>query len=225
MESRNGMFVTAFMAILDPKTGILTYSNAGHNLPIWYKTNNKECSRLEMDGIALGVTSEAVYTDKEIQLEQDDFLLFYTDGVTEALSDTEQFFTEQRLFDFMKKRKYKTSSELLTKLMDMIQKFRNGESPYDDLTVISVHKLEWKPPLSVGVSNFWGAIHFWEVYLPEINANQICQLDIGVGTGVDSMNDWGVVPAGDSGMINFSPGRAIWPSLYAHCSTAPSEEA
>lgn len=140
MESRNGMFVTAFMAILDPESGILTYSNAGHNLPIHRKKGSKNCHRLEMDGIALGVTSDAVYTDKQIIIDEDDFLLFYTDGVTEAMSDSEVFFSEQRLFDFMQNSDYETSSELLGKLEKTILEFRNGEPPYDDLTMISIHK-------------------------------------------------------------------------------------
>ena len=140
MESRNGMFVTAFMAILDLKSGNLTYSNAGHNLPIMRNSGSKGCLRLEMDGIALGVTSDAIYSDKQIQINEDDFLLFYTDGVTEAMSDVEQFFSERRLFDFIQNNEYETSSELLSKLEDAIREFRNGEPPYDDLTMISIHR-------------------------------------------------------------------------------------
>jgi GAF domain-containing protein len=140
MESRNGMFVTAFMAMLDPKTGELTYANAGHNLPIWRRNGENTCQRLEMDGIALGVVGDAVYTDKKITLAADDYLLLYTDGVTEAMSDTEQLFTEQRLFDLVNQAGYSTSKELLAKIEAAITEFRNGEAPSDDLTMISVHR-------------------------------------------------------------------------------------
>jgi serine phosphatase RsbU (regulator of sigma subunit) len=140
MESRNGMFVTAFLAFLDLESRIITYANAGHNLPIWKRVRQKICHRLEMDGIALGVTSEAVYTDKQIQLEDGDFLLFYTDGVTEAMSDAEKLFTEPRLFDLLEKNKSVTSNGLLTIIENTIRDFRNGEPPSDDLTMISVHR-------------------------------------------------------------------------------------
>jgi GAF domain-containing protein len=140
MESRNGMFVTALMAILDPKTGILTYANAGHNLPIWRRNNGKQVDRLEMDGIALGVMNDAVYTDKQIYMEKDDYLLLYTDGLTETLSDTQMFFTEQRLYDSMRELEFDSSEVLLTKIESAIQEFRNGESPADDLTMISIHR-------------------------------------------------------------------------------------
>ncbi len=139
MESQNGMFVTAFMAVLDPQTGILTYANAGHNLPIW-RHHSQECSRLEMDGIALGVTGDAVYVDKQIQIEKDDFLLFYTDGVTEAMSDTEKLFTEPRLFNLLENSDFITSDELLNTIEKAIHEFRNGEAPSDDLTMISIHR-------------------------------------------------------------------------------------
>jgi len=140
MESRNGMFVTAFMAIIDPKTGLLTYANAGHNLPIWKKYEGKECTRLERDGIALGVTSEAKYNDIKIILKDNDFLFFYTDGVTEAISDTGQFFTEQRLFNLIQKKHFSNSKKLLSLIENEVREFRNGESPYDDLTMICLHR-------------------------------------------------------------------------------------
>jgi serine phosphatase RsbU (regulator of sigma subunit)/putative methionine-R-sulfoxide reductase with GAF domain len=140
MESRNGMFVTAFMAMLDPETGTLTYANAGHNLPIWRKSKDNSCQRLEMDGIALGVTGDATYTDKKITLATGDYLLLYTDGVTEAMSDKEEFFTEQRLYDLIEQEKFSTSEELLHKIESAITAFRNGEAPSDDLTMISVHR-------------------------------------------------------------------------------------
>lgn len=141
MESRNGMFVTAFLAFLDLATGELTYANAGHNLPIWKRKKHNKCKRLEMDGIALGVTSDAVYANKIIHLNPGDFLLLYTDGVTEAMSDNEKFFSEPRLFDLLEGSRVDTSNELLTSIEKAIEEFRNGEPPSDDLTMISINRL------------------------------------------------------------------------------------
>lgn len=140
MESRNGMFVTAFMAILDPVTGTFTYANAGHNLPIWFKDSQKESQRLEMDGIALAVTSEARYVNKKITLAKDDFLLLYTDGVTEASTADDELFTEPRLFELINHTTLSSSSGLLTTIENAIQEFRAGEPPSDDLTMICIHR-------------------------------------------------------------------------------------
>jgi sigma-B regulation protein RsbU (phosphoserine phosphatase) len=134
------MFVTAFMAILDPVTGVFTYANAGHNLPIWLKASLKESQRLEMDGIALAVMSEAIYINKKITLEKDDYLLLYTDGVTEASTANDELFTEPRLFELIKNTNMSSSSELLTTIENAIQEFRAGEPPSDDLTMICIHR-------------------------------------------------------------------------------------
>ena len=134
------MFVTAFMAILDPVTGMFTYANAGHNLPIWFKDSQKESQRLEMDGIALAVTSEARYVNKKITLAKDDFLLLYTDGVTEASTADDELFTEPRLFELINHTTLSSSSELLTTIENAIQEFRAGEPPSDDLTMICIHR-------------------------------------------------------------------------------------
>ncbi len=142
MESRNGMFVTAFLAILDPVTGVVTYANAGHNLPLWFKSSQKECQRLEMDGIALAVTSEARYINKKITLEKGDYLLLYTDGVTEASTAEDELFTEPRLYELINTTTMSSSSELLTTIENAIQEFRAGEPPSDDLTMISIHRID-----------------------------------------------------------------------------------
>lgn len=140
MESRNGMFVTAFMAILDPMTGVITYANAGHNLPIWLKASPKESQRLEMDGIALAVISDARYQNKKIKLEKDDYLLLYTDGVTEASTADDELFTEPRLFELIKTSRISSSSELITSIENAIQEFRAGEPASDDMTMICIHR-------------------------------------------------------------------------------------
>lgn len=142
MESRNGMFVTAFLAFLDPMTGVVTYANAGHNLPIWFKSSKKECQRLEMDGIALAVTSEARYINKKITLGKDDYLLLYTDGVTEASTADDELFTEPRLYELISNTTLSSSGELLKTIENAIQEFRAGEPPSDDLTMISIHRIE-----------------------------------------------------------------------------------
>ncbi|MBA4375209.1 MAG: hypothetical protein C0401_03430 [Anaerolinea sp.] len=142
MESRNGMFVTAFFAILDPKTGVLKYANAGHNLPILIRREDKSIERLQKGGIALGVLEGARYEDKTITLEVDDTLLLYTDGVTEAFSSSGELFSEPRLAEALLDSTRSSASELLTSIEGLIQDFRNGEPPSDDLTMIAVQRIK-----------------------------------------------------------------------------------
>ncbi|MHB8089363.1 MAG: GAF domain-containing SpoIIE family protein phosphatase, partial [Anaerolineaceae bacterium] len=139
-ESRNGMFVTAFLALLDPKSGILEYANAGHNLPLLIQNTPSKIIRLEKDGIALGVMPQAEYKDKKITIKPGETLLFYTDGVTEAYSSEGELFSEPRLVETLLDSTASTAEQLLSSIDGLIQEFRNGEPPSDDLTMIAIRR-------------------------------------------------------------------------------------
>jgi serine phosphatase RsbU (regulator of sigma subunit)/predicted ester cyclase len=76
------MFVTCFYAILDPKSGSLTYANAGHDLP--YLHRNGDAEELRATGMPLGLMPGMGYEEKEITLEPGEAALFYSDGLVEA---------------------------------------------------------------------------------------------------------------------------------------------
>ena len=140
-ESQNGMFVTAIYALLDPRSGKLDYANAGHNLPLLFRGATDRIEKLAKGGIALGVIENAKYTCHTMDISEEDTLLLYTDGVTEAFSSSGEQFTESRLIDALQKNKYGSASELLESLEDLINIFRQGEPPSDDLTMLAIHRL------------------------------------------------------------------------------------
>jgi len=140
-ESQNGMFVTAIYALLDPRSGKLEYANAGHNLPLLFRGATDRIEKLAKGGIALGVIENAKYTCHTMYISEEDTLLLYTDGVTEAFSSSGEQFTESRLIDALQKNKYGSASELLESLEDLINIFRQGEPPSDDLTMLAIHRL------------------------------------------------------------------------------------
>ncbi len=144
-ESQNGMFVTAIFALLDPETGILEYSNAGHNLPLLFRGKTQKIEKLKKGGIALGVVEDGKYTCHQLQLKEQDTLLLYTDGVTEAFSSSGEQFSESRLIDALQKNLYASAGELLENLEDLINTFRKGEPPSDDLTMLAIHRLKSTP--------------------------------------------------------------------------------
>ena len=144
-ESQNGMFVTAIFALLDPATGILEYANAGHNLPLLFRGQSQDVERLKKGGIALGVIEEAKYVNHQLQVMEGDTLLFYTDGVTETFSSSGEQFSEMRLIEALQNNSYGSATELLENLEDLINTFRKGEPPSDDLTLLALHHLKKTP--------------------------------------------------------------------------------
>src|SRR5215217_5725672 len=78
----SNMFVTCFYAILDPKSGTLSYANAGHDLP--YLWHGGDCEELRARGMPLGLMPGMSYEEKEIVLDAGETALFYSDGLVEA---------------------------------------------------------------------------------------------------------------------------------------------
>ena len=75
-------------------------------------------------------------------------MLLYTDGVTEAFSSTGDLFSESRLVEALRENSYEAASDLLQNLEEIIDRFRKGEPPSDDLTMLALHRLPTSQPHS-----------------------------------------------------------------------------
>ena len=86
-DTRGGMFVTAFFGILETHTGRFTYANAGHppGFLVSQRRGKESLERLTRTGMALGVSEETSWRQKQVRIEPGDALVLYTDGITEAL--------------------------------------------------------------------------------------------------------------------------------------------
>jgi serine phosphatase RsbU (regulator of sigma subunit)/ketosteroid isomerase-like protein len=89
------MFVTCFYAILDPKSGSLTYANAGHDLPYLYRKGNAE--ELRARGMPLGIMPGMSYEEGEVSLTEGNCILFHSDGLVEAHNPRGEMFGFPRL--------------------------------------------------------------------------------------------------------------------------------
>jgi sigma-B regulation protein RsbU (phosphoserine phosphatase) len=135
------LFVTVFLAILDPATGRLDYANGGHNPPVLRHANGD--SRL-MDGtgdMALGVMPDMPYITASIQLAPGDLLLSYTDGVTEAFNGEQLAYGEPRLIELMERLHELAPQALVAAIFDDVASFAAGAPQSDDITVAA---LAWK---------------------------------------------------------------------------------
>lgn len=110
------------------------YSNAGHNPPLLVREGR--CRTLDCGGMALGMFSGAEYGKDEVQLVQDDWLVFYTDGLTEALNQDEEEFGDQRLHQLLEKTRSTSAGELQQEVLAAVRRFEEGAPRADDLTLI-----------------------------------------------------------------------------------------
>ena len=130
------MFVSLFVMILDVARGELTYANAGHNPPL-IQTDGKGIEVMEMpDGLIAGVLEDSVYEVRRRTLEPGDWLLLYTDGVTEARNSGKDFYTLERLRSFMAGQATGTAASAGKAILGEIDAFAGKEPQADDITVL-----------------------------------------------------------------------------------------
>jgi serine phosphatase RsbU (regulator of sigma subunit) len=91
------MFVTCFYAIFDPKSGSLSYANAGHDLPYLNGSGNYDAEELRARGMPLGLMPGMSYEEGEVTLGEDNCVLFYSDGLVEAHNSKGEMFGFPRL--------------------------------------------------------------------------------------------------------------------------------
>lgn len=144
VDSQNGMFVTSVFIILDPATGMLTYANAGHNLPLIRRANTRGVEILPRGGTALGVVENSNLVDHQVSMLPGDLLLLYTDGVTESFSPDNEAFGEDRLAQVLAQFKGRAVRALFDRLDEALEKFRAGVPPGDDITLVALMRTPQK---------------------------------------------------------------------------------
>jgi len=138
-DTRHGMFVTAVYAVLYPDTGELVYANAGHNPPFYLNRAGKIVG-LTRTAMALGVLAGIEVKDKSIQLEPEDILLLYTDGLSEAIAQDGDFFGEERILDTLIKNDGRSAEEILGSIEYELGEFVGEETQSDDLTLLLLRR-------------------------------------------------------------------------------------
>lgn len=131
-----GLFVTAWIGILDITTGKLTYANAGHNPPLLkHGTGEFEyCKR--RTGIVLAGLNDTRYREAEMTLSAGDKLFLYTDGVTEATAANGKLYGEERLAAYLNAHADDNVYDTLNGLRADIDRFAGDAEQFDDITML-----------------------------------------------------------------------------------------
>jgi sigma-B regulation protein RsbU (phosphoserine phosphatase) len=139
-DAADGMFVTLFYAMLDPETSEITYINAGHNPPLLYRTEENRLVELTRTGMAMGVIAASAFEQRTVQLDPGDFVLLYTDGVTDATNAQEQEFGEERLHQIILQEQHTPVAKVITALEQTLYEFVGTSSPFDDITIVAIRR-------------------------------------------------------------------------------------
>ncbi|MDD6251410.1 MAG: SpoIIE family protein phosphatase, partial [Oscillospiraceae bacterium] len=133
-----GMFVTAWMGILDLKTGHVDFANAGHNPPLIRRKDGSFEYLKCPAGFVLAGMNGIKYRKNELQLEPGDEIFLYTDGVTEATDAQKNAYGEDRLLRLLNENKSVASKSLCELVKNDIDRFAGDAPQFDDITMLSL---------------------------------------------------------------------------------------
>lgn len=134
-----GKFITFFYGLLDPMTGLLRFSNAGHNYPLVIRANGK-VEQLSGSGLVMGLFPSVKYDLSEMQLEPGDLLALFSDGVTEASAPDGGEFGEDGLAEFLGAHKSESCAELVRALAEHVRVWCGSPSFADDFTIVLLRR-------------------------------------------------------------------------------------
>jgi sigma-B regulation protein RsbU (phosphoserine phosphatase) len=129
-------FVTAFYGVLDRRTRVLTYANAGHPYPFRYAKRTETVQPLTAQGFLLGIMADEVYRERSIELEPGDRLCFYTDGILEARNEIGELYGEHRLEQCLAAHGKETAEALKECILSEQRTFRGSVPLGDDVTLM-----------------------------------------------------------------------------------------
>ena len=137
--SADCMFVTVFYAIYNTKTGLVTYSNAGHNPPHVVRSDGRVEELPKSKDPMMGIF-EVEYKEASLQLEPGDMLVMFTDGVTEAMNPDRMEFGTRRLMTILGRQAGKSSQQIIEVVKDAIKDFTEGAEQSDDITMLAIKR-------------------------------------------------------------------------------------
>jgi sigma-B regulation protein RsbU (phosphoserine phosphatase) len=140
-------FITFFVGVLNMQDNTFTYVNGGHNPPYYFHQDPATLTSgpfrwLDQGGLLLGMFPGAAYQSETIQLKPGDWILMYTDGVSEAMRADEEEFSEKRIEEAIHLRLSQpacTASAMIDAITTAVKNFTTGNSQSDDITLLALH--------------------------------------------------------------------------------------
>ncbi|MDC2976767.1 serine/threonine-protein phosphatase [Prochlorococcus sp. AH-736-E02] len=137
-------FVTLFYSDYDPRTRKLRFANAAHNPPLLWKSSDQKIIKLDAEGLVLGLQKDAQYHCGEIKLNENDLVLYYTDGVIDTSNSLGERFDEKRLIKTLSKlcKQSYTSQDILNKIFKKLDDFTGQNRHLEDDASMVIFQLK-----------------------------------------------------------------------------------
>ena len=136
--NESNMFCTAFLGILDLKTGELAYCNAGHNAPYVIKNNGNVSTMKVTPNLPLGLFGDFPYEGQTTKVEKGEMIYLFTDGVNEAENNAMEQFTDERLISLLKDKATAGPNGIIDETLVQVELHADGADQSDDITVMCI---------------------------------------------------------------------------------------
>ena len=156
-DNDNCMFATLFVAVCDIRTGELTYTNASHNPPYIWQKDGRLVRLDKRHGLVAGAMPDITYGENKLVLNSGDTLLMYTDGVTEAMNQADELFSEDRLAELLRQQGQLGAESVVKACMSSVREFEAGADQADDITLLAFKYMGTGAPdaQDVSVTKTW----------------------------------------------------------------------
>ncbi|HSG44221.1 MAG TPA: PAS domain S-box protein [Anaerolineales bacterium] len=137
-DNKTSMFVTIFLGVLNIHTGHIEYTNAGHNPPFIKRANGSIEKIDAFHGPVIGAMPNLTYKQDSGVLKKDDLIVLYTDGVTEAMNEKEELFTEEKYEKLIHNEDITTAQKLVDRTVVEVKRHEGEAEQADDITVLAL---------------------------------------------------------------------------------------
>ena len=139
-DNRSELFVTVWYGVIDAHTNKLSFCSAGHNPPLLIRESGQFYD-LKLKGIALGIIHDITLRESEIELDENDTLIAYTDGLTEARRTDQTEFGETDFYINAVKNRELPSKALISQIVQAVDNFTGDVPAFDDLTMVVMKRI------------------------------------------------------------------------------------
>lgn len=137
-DTHAARYITMFLAILDPHSMTMTYSNAGHNYPLFLSEGEQSFRNLEAGGFPLGLVDDFNYMEETLELRRGDLLILYTDGLIEAQAPDGEMYALPRLEQSILATRHDSCEQIADQIYSQITQFVGSGRLQDDLTFVTM---------------------------------------------------------------------------------------
>ncbi|HSJ53587.1 MAG TPA: PP2C family protein-serine/threonine phosphatase, partial [Anaerolineae bacterium] len=135
-DARTDLFVTLFYAVLDAESSEVAYASAGHVPALLVRAGSGQVEELRAPGMAMGVLTDVNFEERRADVEPGDLLVFYTDGVTDAMDGGHRSFGRERLAEVVRAHRHLPATHVAQAVEEAVDAFAGSTAQFDDLTLL-----------------------------------------------------------------------------------------